>query len=285
MPTKNEMAATMSRTEAIRAGVAVFDNPNDVGQVIAVNNKKLYGFRRKMLPSGLPTEPRLYIYSVSMYGELVSLGPGFRPFEVKPCPEGEEVGPPCVIDALYFQEEAKIDETEHNPYTGQQMADAVMRTGPGQNPSWDRRKQGWFVSHTNPPSQQEIAQATATFIIECKSLLAQGNQFANANQLTEINETHRRAAQYLKQKVDWDKALSKMVDCIGCGEPVKSGAIVHACATGVLCVQPGMWDKAISSGMKKLADAPPEVQKAHGYVEKAAPVPQITGQTQPPNPK
>lgn len=233
MPTKNEIAATMTRGEAAKMGVVVADSPAQVQEIITSRSKNLFGFTRKVLPPGLPVEPRLYIRSISTYGELtIDLGPGFVKYRVDPCPEGEPYGPACVIDCLSFLEEAKVDVTEFTPHTGQQIADAIMKLGPGMNASNDRRRMGWFMSPNETPTEEELSRALTIYTEQCQKLLAQGNRYAASNQLTEINEEHRRAATFLRQKVDWDKRTSKMVDCPGCGEPVKEGVIWHATPHG-----------------------------------------------------
>lgn len=267
MPSKNEMAATMTRADAMRSGVETFTDGREVSTKITGNMRKLYGFTRKQLPANMPRDPRTYVYSLAM-GDIVNLGPGFPQFVVFGCPEGELHGEPTVLDALYFQEEAQVDKTEFNPHTGEQMADAIMRMGAGMNAAWDRRKSGWFVSKTNPPSSEEVQRAIVIYTNECKRLLAEGQSYASNNRLLEINETHRRAAQYLKQKVDWDRAVSKMVDCVACGEPIKAGAVIHA-TTYCGAVQPGRWPDAILHGIKKIREAPKDVQEALGYDEEA----------------
>lgn len=254
MPTKNEIAATMTRSQASQHGVV---DHTGAREAITSNSRKMFGFTRKMLPPGLPTEPKLYVYSVSVYGEIVNLGPGFPIFYVESCPAGEDYGEPTIIDPLYFMEEAKTDVTEFTPHTGQQIADAIMKVGPGMNASWDRRKQGWFVSTHCPPTNEEVDRAVSIYTAECKRLLEIANSYASRNLLNEINEEHRRAASYLKQKVDWDKPLNKMVDCPGCQEPVRAGAIMHATP---YCGYVFNWEQAISTGMKQIEDAPALIQ-------------------------
>ena len=92
----------------------------------------------------------------------------------------------------------------------------------------------------------------------CQFLLNQANAYASSGKLLEINETHRRAAKYLGQKVDWSKPLQKMIDCPGCGEMVKSTAIMHANPS---CGYVFRWEDAIAAGMKKIEDAPTDVQE------------------------
>src|SRR5271157_3499721 len=123
-PTKNQIAATMTRAEAAKAGVLTFDNKDEVAMVISSNSRKLFGFTRKLLPTGLPTEPKQYIFSLSEYDAVgpgaVNLGPGFPLFEIHACPENEPYGPACVIEPMYFMEEAKVDVTEHTFHSGPQ---------------------------------------------------------------------------------------------------------------------------------------------------------------------
>src|ERR1700674_3199662 len=188
-PSKNVIAATMSRSAAAQAGVLTFNSVDEAHQMATSNARKLYGFSIKQVPPGFPTEPKMYIYSIADYGEQVNVGPGFPIFEVKACPEGEDYGEACVIDPLYMALEAKVDTTEFMPTTGQQIVESILKIGAGMNASWDRRKQGWFVSVTNPPDEEDLAQAVKVYTAECQRLLAEGNRYAASNQLLEINET------------------------------------------------------------------------------------------------
>jgi|SRR5208283_1223790 len=259
-PNKNLAAETLPRAAAEKAGVMTFSDKDEVARTIGskLNSRKLFGFSRKQLPPDLPSEPQFFIFSISEYGENVMLCAGLPNFEIKPCPEDQEYGPACPILSIYFFEEAKVDVTEHTPHTGRQIADAILKVGPGMNASWDRGRVGWFVSKTDPPQQVDLDRAKEVYLKECQRLVAEGNRYAQANQLNEINETHRRAAKYTKQKVDWDKPMHKMVTCPGCGEPVRAGAILHAVP---YCGYVFNWEAAIESGMKKLEDAPSEVLK------------------------
>ncbi len=256
-PSKNQIAATLSQSEASRAGVL---SAAQATEVITTNSKRMYGFTRKMIPSDFPTEPKLYIFSVSEYGEDVNLGPGFQVFKVHACPEGEKYGEPCVVMPFNFFEEAKVDVTEHTFTSGKQLVDAILKVGPGMNASMDKRRLGWFVSDTNPPAEDEVAHANELYGAECKRLFQEANRYASANQLNEINEMHRRAARYLGQTVTWDKPQEKMIDCPGCREKVREGAILHAAP---YCGYVFDWTRAIDHNMRSFSQAPPEVQKAY----------------------
>jgi hypothetical protein len=268
-PSKNELAATLSKGEASRLGV--LDAPAVV-EHITTNSKRMYGFTRKMVPEGLPTEPKLYIFSISEYGDQVNLGPGFKQYEIHACPSDKEYGEPCVIDPINFFEEAKVDVTEHTFTSGQQIADAIMKVGPGMNASWDRRKIGWLVSKTNPPSEEDIKRAVSIYTTECQRLFQEGERNATSgrpNAMWDVNETHRRAAAYLGQTVDWDKPSRKMVVCDGCGDRIPAGAPVHAGVCGAVqgvkrdekghVTDTGAWAKALSLGMKTKAQVPEDI--------------------------
>lgn len=255
---KNVAAATLTREAAEKAGVLTFNNAAEVATKISSNTRKLFGFTRKQLPPGLPEDPVAFIYSISEYGEEVSLCAGLPAFRVHGCPEGQEYGPALPIKPIYFLEEAKVDVTEHTPHTAQQIVEAILKIGPGMNAGWDRRKQGWFVSATNPPAAADIARAKEIYLMECKRLFTEGQRWAQAGKLDEINETHRRAARVMGQKVDWDRPALAMVECPGCGENVRKGAIMHAVP---YCGFVFNWHKAIEGGMKKLEDAPDSVLK------------------------
>jgi len=252
VPSKNEIAATMSRSEAARAGII---DANQAVEKITTNSKRMYGFTRKMIPSDFPTEPKLYIYSISEYGEQVNLGPGFQVYEVPACPEDKQYGAPCVILPFNFFEEAKVDVTEHTFTSGKQIVDAILKVGPGMNASMDKRRLGWFVSDSNPPAADEVEHAKKLYGAECKRLFQEANRYASANQLNEINETHRRAARFLGQTVTWDKPQEKMVDCPGCKEKVREGAAVHATP---YCGYVFNWEMAVRNGLrtkKQMAEA------------------------------
>jgi hypothetical protein len=229
---KDTAAETLSRAAAAAAGVIVADSPADVQQVVTAHSKRLFGFTRKVLPPDIPSHATLFVYSVSEYGDTVDLGPGFPKFVVPPCEAGDNHGKACPIPSLIFLEEAKVDVTEHTPFTASQIAASIMKQGAGMPASLDRTKVGWFVSQTNPPQAKEIERAVEIYTAECKRLLSEGNRYAAANQLTEINDTHRRSARFLGQKVDWDKGVKEMVECPGCGEPVRKGVIWHATPHG-----------------------------------------------------
>jgi hypothetical protein len=241
MAIKDKIAATLTKGEAAKAGVL---DANQAAEVITSNSRKQYGFTRKMVPTGLPTEPKLYIYSVSEYGShvvdgksdgtgIVNLGPGFKQFEVYACPDGDDYGEPCILDPIYFFEEAKVDVTEHTFQSGQQMADAIMMIGPGMAAQLDRRNIGWFVSPNCPPKDEEVDRAKEIFTAQCQRLIREADSYYARNQLNEINETHRRAAKYLKQnKKAWVSIEYKMIDCPGCMEPVREGIIYHAPPAG-----------------------------------------------------
>lgn len=266
---KNVDAATMTKAQAAAAGI--LDSTSALGALNS-SSRKLYGFTDKRLPAGLPTEPRFFIYSVSDYGEVVSLGPGFgRTWEVKSCPEGAAYGPACAIDPLYFFKEVKVDVTEYTPHSDVEIVGAILKTGGGMKADLNRARVGWFVSEYNPPKQEEVVRATEIYIRECQRLLNEGNQHATANELKEINETHRRAAKYLKQKVDWDKPQFKMQDCPRCGDPVKFDAIVHAVPhCGHVFKLIPYWKSMIESGQKTMEEAPLSVQEElTGPVKKA----------------
>jgi hypothetical protein len=238
MAVKDRIAATLTKGEAIRSGVI---DANQAAEVITSNSRKQYGFTRKMIPKGLPTEPKLYIYSISEYGShrkdddssdgegIVNLGPGFKQFEVFACPDGDDYSEPCVIDPIHFFEEAKVDQTEHTFQSGEQMADAIMMIGPGMAAALNKQNIGWFVSGHNPPEDREIERAKELFLLQCQKLIRDADNYYARNQLNEINEMHRRAAKYCKQtKKTWVSIEYKMIDCPGCMEPVREGIIYHA---------------------------------------------------------
>jgi len=260
----NLRAATMPKSALRAAGL--LDSETATREISTRMSKKLYGFSRKQLPPDLPTEPRLWIFSVSEYGETVSLGAGFgEAWKIEPCPEGAQHGPACAIKPIYFQEEVVVDKTEHTPYTDVQIAECLMKQGAGLNASLDRRRVGWFVSRSEEPKQEEVAEAIRIYTTECKRLLDEGNQRARSGKpedMRDINEEHRRAAKFLGQNVDWDKPVAKMMTCPRCGEQVREGIIVHAAPyCGHVFQLVPYWVSMVQSGQKMITDAPEGIQE------------------------
>jgi hypothetical protein len=263
---KDSAAETLSRAQAAAQGIVGFGSRAEANTIepSVQHSKRLFGFTRKILPPGLPNMAVLFVYSVSDYGETVDVGSGLPKFTVEACPEGHTHGKACAIPCQVFLEEAKVDVTEFTPFTADQLADAIMKRGPGMPASLDRAKVGWFVSETNPPQQKEVDEAVKIYSEECQRLLRQGNQFAASNQLNEINETHRRAARFLRQKVDWDKATKKMAECPGCGELVREGVVWHATPAGCghLFNPVKFWCQLVETGQRAIADVPEHLQPA-----------------------
>lgn len=251
---KNTDVVNMTKAQAAKAGLL-----DSAGADAHRRNtsKKLQGFTRQLLPPGIPDVPKFWIFSVSEYGEKIHLGAGFSDsWEVKPCESGDAYGPACPIKPIYFCEELEIDKTKMVPYTDIQIVDCIMKTGPGMTGNLNRALVGWFVSTSNPPSQEDIERATKIYLQECKRLFQEGNRFFQAGELKEINETHRRAKAVLNEAADWDKPQLAWIECPGCMERIREGAVFHPACGAVL-----NWEVAIERGMKKFEDAPLSVQE------------------------
>lgn len=250
MPSKNELAASLTIDQAKQAGILGYKEGEAPISLMHTNAKRLFGFTRKRSPQGMPTEPKTYIYSVTAYGAACNLGAGFPTYIIHPCPPNQDHGEACVIDPVNFLEEAKVDQTEHTFLSGQDIANEILKIGPAMQASWDKRvNSGWFVSAHNPPLKGEIAQAKNLFSQHAKKLVEEANRYAASNKLTEINQSHRYASLWRGEKVEWDKPSRKMVACVGCQENILEGSIIHAvpyCGA----IQPGKWPEAIANGMR-----------------------------------
>lgn len=252
----NVKAATSTKAQLAAAGLLT---AQQAGQHASSHTSTLQGFKRKTLPVDLPEEPRFWLHSVSEYGETVNIGAGFKAlFEIKPCPEGKRFGPGCPINRQYFYEEVVVDRTEFTPLADVQIIDCVMKTGPGMSRDVNRALVGWFVSAFNPPKAEEVDEAHRIYGAECDRLITQANLFYDKKEFNEISEAHKRAAKYRKLPVDWSKPAQQMVDCPGCKESVRAGAILHAAP---YCGYVFNWAQAIETGMRKFEDAPTAVQE------------------------
>jgi hypothetical protein len=233
-------------------------------QAIAQTMKKVLGFSRKRRPHLPATEP-VYIYNVSDK-EFVWKQPGFDRYVVPGCKRNQRVSEPCEISGIVIEEYLKVDETELNMYNGEEIALEICQAGAGKQPQYDLRNLGVFISKNNPPSEEEVHEATNRLNATCENLVREGDRINSEGQSKAqggvggqmISGDMVWAAKRSGQGTAWSKATIKQIDCPFCGNSVPENAAVHFGNTGCGAVLD--WNRAIAAGLKKESDRPKEKQ-------------------------
>lgn len=223
---------------------------------------RLMGFRRKTRPI-LPEAAPIYIFNISDQ-ELAWQEPGFPRLVVPACQAGKEFSKPLRIEGIVLEEYLEDRSTEFNVYNGVEIAYAVLKIGPGMKKTLDLTDKGFFMSRSNPPSAPQLAEAKAKYLQNCQLLLNEADRIIASGESKGlngqmINETHKRAAAYLKQTREWNKSQVEMMDCPGCQQPIPKVTAVHGGQWGCGAVLD--WNKAISLGLKKPEDRPASPEK------------------------
>ena len=229
---------------------------NDVGYVshavaerhVSQAMRKLNGFTRTPNPLTKmpPNLPRLYIFNVSNQSYETQMtamhdGKGSLPnrMVVPACPEGKEVSEPLVIEGMYAHEYLKIDSTEWAIHNGEEIAYEVLQEGPGKNPDYGLKKRGVFISRSNPPLKEEIAEARKRWCGTCDELIAEADTIMAQGQTrgpngNMISEDHKRAVKYRGQVRTFIQPTQQMKTCPSCGDMVRDGIAIHIACGAIL---------------------------------------------------
>jgi hypothetical protein len=222
---------------------------------------RLMGFKRKQA-AHFPKQVPVYIFNISDQ-ELVWREPGFERYVVPACEAGKPYSKPCVIPGIVSEEYLSDRSTEFNYYNGVEIAYAILKTGPGMKQTLSEINKGFFLSASNPPKHEELAEAVRLYSIYCDALIDEADRIMAEGESKgmngqQINASHKRALAYRRQTRNWGRAIVEMVDCPMCSGPVAKGAAIHSGPNG--CGAVIDFDKAIEFGLRKPEDrpAPPE---------------------------
>lgn len=200
--------------------------------------------RRRAMPSPLQRriseENKLFIFNVGPFRIPRLMGsPGV--YTIPACPEGHAYSPePLVIPGLVFEE---VIANEHSMKLqsddGDYFADQVLGIGVGMRPNESPIHLGAFVSKTDPPKKEEVAQATELFRAHCQREVNRVNEAyaIGPEKLREVKTPeHVMMARILgltETDAPWLKGTSAPADrlnCGGCGKPYVVG--IERCECG-----------------------------------------------------
>ena len=123
-------------------------------------------------------EEALYIFNVSPWPYMQNLGTlGTR--VVPACEEGRRYSKPLVIPGTVV-EYVPANESQMRPilHDGEQVANDIVGIGPHLMPYNSLVRRGCFVSHSNPPKAEEVAEAHEKLLLWCDTLIKQANDAA-----------------------------------------------------------------------------------------------------------
>lgn len=86
---------------------------------------------------------------------------------------------------------------------------------------------GVFIAAGATPTKEELLQAKKRLSATMAEALQEGDRKwrGSDKERKELSDYHKRAAQYLNQKREWDSLAAEQVSCKFCGEPIKPNLI------------------------------------------------------------
>lgn len=204
-------------------------------------------------------EHPIYIYNVSDQRFIRHMG-GLGPYTILPCQPGERYSAPTIVPRI-VQETIPVDirKMEIRDNSGLELALNIIGIAAFQPKDQAIDRWGIFISHSNPPTEEEIQGGERRLIETCHKLVQEGDAYYNEGPTEHKNITgaHRKALKATNQKRPWGVPSIEMQVCPGCQEPISPGVVVHTCGAVL------NWDKAIELGIKKASDRPevPESKK------------------------
>ena len=256
----------------------------DVSDLVAAQNSK----NRKSVPEFLKKQFRdIYIYNTFENRWKQDLG-GLGSYYIHACEAGRQFSRPTLVKGFVADEydegdgkgsmswtpiegtdiaKAIVGITSHSPaigvtttnleWWGVFIAKDMFRCPGCADERAMRETCETCYGMGRVPGQLEIAAAREKLTQLMKVFLADADRLAlNGDKgLLEIGIPHRQAALLLKQPRTWSSPVQAMVDCLGCGNPVKPG-IAKCGACGAILDRA----KAIELGL--IPPPPPEPKPA-----------------------
>jgi hypothetical protein len=112
-------------------------------------------------------------------------------------------------------------------------------------------KKGVFWSLHNPPTEQEIKDATKRMEAYYNSVLEKMKALETSNPkelLEHLGPEAHTAADYFGIETSWHGKRSRPMDCPNCGDRIKAGVAFHKTEEGTLCILD--WKRAVASGVR-----------------------------------
>lgn len=216
-----------------------------------------------------PADFFVYLYNIAKQEYKISRLPIIREMIIPARKEGEKYALVTKLPSPFKFPKGNIDSNDIDIVVidGRRMAmdiihpdnfslnqDAVITASDsvGQNLG----QLGVFFSLSEPPTDQELADATRRLEKKYRSLLTEARtvETSNAAALPSIlTPAHFAAADYFHETFTWHKKEVHMENCPRCGSPANVGAPFHPMDGGGLCV--GDWEAAIKAGVRSRAQA------------------------------
>lgn len=179
-------------------------------------------------------EHPIYIYNVShqrWQRDMGSLGA----FTIMPCEPGKKHSKPLVIPGTVFEAipvQMMPKKMEYREIDGMEVAKNILGIAPFQSPKQALSGWGVFISESNPPKHDEIFAAEKALMDTAHTLVAEGDAYYNEgpdSASKNISVNHRWALGHTNQTRAWGQPSLVMMDCPGCGEPIKPNVVRHSC--------------------------------------------------------
>lgn len=192
-------------------------------QLKSLNKKKVSRIDKDLIKD----VPSIYIFNVGTKPWNVGLG-SLGQFYIPAREKGQRVSRPMILPGIVEDGVATDMNSIHTrAENGRKVAEDIIGKGPFKNASQNLERFGVFITAGSEPTEAELVAAEAAVITEYKRLLAEADQLALDGDVKSISADHRIAAAELKQERDWSKLPTQMIECPGCGDPVKPGVVMH----------------------------------------------------------
>lgn len=171
--------------------------------------------------------PSIYIFNVGTKPWNVGLG-SLGQFYIPAREKGQRFSRPLILPGIVEDGVATDMNSIHTrAENGRKVALDIIGKGAFKDAKQNLENVGVFIAAGSEPTEDELLAADAAVVKEYQRLLAEGDQLALDGDVKSISADHRIAAAELKQERDWSKVPIQMIDCPGCGDPVKPGVVMH----------------------------------------------------------
>ena len=185
---------------------------------------------RKNVPAFMASRfPPVYIYNIYPRQHSVSLG-GLGTYVIPACEPGKPYSKPCIVNGFIADEYDLGDgkgNMSWNAEQGEEVAKDVVGIGSYTaelSPlTTNREWWGCFIAKGETPTPEELSAAKEKLERCMKMWLADGDRLAGQGEkgIAQIGIPHIEASVYLKQPRQWSNPVVAMIECPGCGSPIK----------------------------------------------------------------
>jgi len=190
---------------------------------------------------------RLYIFSVNPHPQTADAG--MEKYTVPACAKGAKVSEPLVVPGIYFYTDVASADGFDTTYKwstieGRDLAQDILGTALGKDPTNDLTRLGVFLSLTPEPTDEQIDAARGRLHDRYGALAQEadrqyeingGQEVVNGIARSNIAPQHIEAARALGLDKPWARKISTaLVECPACEEMVKPGAAICSHCEAIL---------------------------------------------------